>query len=257
MGYSVESSEEGAVERSSDQTLSLPCHYKISMNVLYSGGYEEEQISNMPLTLYTSFANPYFYGNRLYALLQFLSKRDNPVVIVTPGHLYRHVYMAQNNTSEEKGYEIALNKQKSYMEEELLPCLENFPGLNVRLVNWIDYYKRESFQEILGQFYAAYEKKGGFSKEIDQSVMSFLRVGKGERSEGQCEKDFNCSINFILEECAFLSYAVLNGHPAMIYPGRVFVDMDKLAQLDGCPPLFLKMVYLSADFKRKGRRRRI
>ena len=41
MVYSVESSEEGAVERPGDQTKSLPCHYKVSLSVLYSGGYDE------------------------------------------------------------------------------------------------------------------------------------------------------------------------------------------------------------------------
>ena len=190
-------------------------------------------------------------------MLRFLETRDTPIIIVTPGHLYRHVYMSQNNTTEEDGEEIALKKQKSYIEEELLPCLENFPDMNIRLVNWYDYYQKDAFQDILQEFHAAFNKNGPFAKDMSQSVKNFLKLSDTDCLTEKGQKDFACSVNFVLEEYTFFSYAVLNGHPALVYPGRVFFDVHKIALLEDCPPLFLKTVFLSAEFRRKGRRRRI
>ncbi|MCP8352548.1 hypothetical protein [Candidatus Synchoanobacter obligatus] len=235
----------------------LEQHYRISLKTIYSPHYTNQDLEELPCTIYTSFANPYFFGNRLYSFLKYLENSKKKLVIVTPGYLYRYAYMASKHINHEEGLKMAMDKQYTYINEELNPTLVSLPNLNPRIIDWEQYYKAPAFQHILQDFKSAYAKNGPFAHVMREFVCSFLKLHHQVDKETFYESDaFKMSIEFVLEECACFTYATVQGHPMILYPGRVFLDFDHLTKLEDCPKQLAYVAYASVIYKRKSKKKR-
>ena len=230
-------------------------------------GFSLEESRGLTPTLYTSFANPNFYGRRLHSILHFLNEHFDQVMIVTPGYLYRHSYFSLDSVSEDIRAALALSYERKYVQNELSQHSKLLGLKKFAYISWSEYCFSEKFHLLRGELNECYQMSGTFKDKIDEAVCDFLykrsktiKTRRGWFGSNQQDwlRNKQSSIEFVLDELAFFACAVDKGHPLIMYPSKLFPLLEDIinGKHPEVPSQLEKVVFICYEsIKIKGKKR--
>ena len=186
-----------------------------------------------------SLTNPNFYGNRLRAILKFLAENFEKTLLVTSGYLYRHHYRLYHE-SEELSLNYALEKERAYIENELIPALDELgnDGIKLNFVRWEEIFLMNEVQFAHEKLLDFHNEDQLFNKSISELAQNFVlaKTSKGCRPICCSEsKAIQLSIDFLLEETSVFNYLVEQNYKTDVYPGIALPALRALQGKNSAP----------------------
>ncbi|MDC3181142.1 tRNA-dependent cyclodipeptide synthase [Gammaproteobacteria bacterium] len=215
--------------------------------------------SSLNIILCTSFANPNFYGRRLFSVLHFAMRTYNNIILVTPGHLYRHCYPASAHASEVR-LQQALNYEEKYKSQNFKPLLPLLKSSQIKVATWSEIIITSDYQEQLRQFLNYYQANKVFRAAIDKSTDHFVKRNNSSCSLLEQKMLIKQFTLFLLEEFAFFTTMAKQGYPVLAYPGSLIgaptsitTQFHEQNMYPDAPEYLKKVAYITMVLKKSGR----
>jgi len=180
----------------------------------------KEDLFNNNCFIAVSLNNPFFYGEKLKLLLEFISRKFDNCLIIIADVLYRYnieiIEGLIGNEAIEKAKEIG---KKS--ELEFISLIAEFEKKKFTINHWQDFTNNDSFSSTLMQLKQMYSNNQRFNKSICNTANEFITrlIRKSGELDTPIDKALQLSVEFILEEMAVYNIVSSKGYYVDIYPG--------------------------------------
>lgn len=203
--------------------------YKIKINDK-SPDLPNKLIYSKNCYLGVSINNPFFWGDHLGLLLQWIDKRFPKCQIVIGDYLHRINEIMSNGRNEESAIKASLSLGDK-MYERINGNLERMTNNIFTVHRWQDYINDLDTLDKLHKIFSLFNSNQGFHDGIQQSCKEFIarQIKQGKKLGVSKEKALELSSKYLLEELAVFSTLIEKDYTVQVYPGTQLLILKQLA----------------------------
>jgi tRNA-dependent cyclodipeptide synthase len=178
-----------------------------------------------------SINNPFFLGDYLGLLLQWIAKRFPTCKIIVGDHLHRINEYILNGVDDEALAIAEGKKRGKIIADRIEALLDEFPRKKFELEFWETYYNNPECQDQKRKLRESFETNKYFSRSVQESASDFIerQVSRGCHIHLDKASAVEKSVEYLLEEMAVFSYLIEKGYRVQVYPGTQLSILKEFA----------------------------
>lgn len=191
---------------------------------------EKKDLYGCNFYLGTSLRNPFFWGNHMPLLCEWISTRFPVGIIVIGDYLDRfNQFIFAEKLSVDDSIRLSIESGIK-LEKTIHKYVSQLENGNITIERWSKYYENEVVQNIKTNLFRQLNESPDFYSSVKQSAIGYLKnKAIGNLSNILNDKNINFSIEYILEEMAVFSFLIELGYKVQLYPGTQLSVLKQIA----------------------------
>lgn len=194
-----------------------------------------------------SLNNAKYWGDKLFAILEWSSNRFDKVDFIFSDTLLRHNLISFDGITEEESYNTALELGRDWLNNNAA-YFDTFK--NIQIHNWDSLVTEAQVNYNILTLRSAYIENPSFKTAVNRVVQSFW--ARKKNNKGAYELFSTHGVNYVLEELAVFGF-LFSEEAIDIYAGEWISECIEIISQDNILPSYTQAAYLEVDLvKNKG-----
>ncbi len=204
--------------------------YKVKINDI-APNISKKLIYSNNCYLGVSINNPFFWGDHIALLLQWIDKHFPQCQIVIGDYLHRFNEIMSNERNEKDAIKASLSIGDK-MLERIHDELNKLPNNTFSIHRWQNYINEMGTVDKHHKILSLFDSHQDFQDGIRQSCYEFItrQIRKGKVLKVSEDEALNLSLQYLLEELAVFSTLIEKGYAVQVYPGTQLLILKQIAR---------------------------
>jgi len=208
----------------------LLMEYSIRINDIQPESIREPYKDNK-VFLGVSINTPIFRKRVLKHLLKWIAENCHSCEIVITDYLHRYNKQIFCGLNSDDAIREALQLGEE-LKRSISLYVHSYPAGRFTVHRWLNYYESEGFKRSLFYIRQVFRKDVRFKSAVITSATDFIdgQVQTGRKIQNNLQAAVDLSVEYLLEEMAFIDLMASNGTRISIYPGTQLGFLKAIAR---------------------------